>query len=97
MPLATKNTLSDVIFAEQYVEFLSRRASTPEARARAKIMLATMTLLDRSMPSWRTELLAALNDAEHARDIAEIFPVPENFGGSLLSEFLDTAMKGPKP
>lgn len=91
--MTTKNTLSDLHFAEQYVEFVSRRGSTPETRTRAKIVLATIILLDRVHPTWRAELLTSLHEAETATDIAAIFPIPESFGDDLLGQYIDIINK----
>lgn len=92
--IATKNSMQDLSFAEGYVDFMARRGTTPEQRARAQIVQATIVLLDRTHPGWRAELLTALNDAPVARDIADIFPIPDNVGNSLLNQYIKIARKG---
>lgn len=86
--MTTKNTLSDLSFAEDYVAFMARRGATVDQRARASMVLAAISLLDRNHPTWRAELLTSLNDSATARDISEIFPIPVDITNSLVSQYL---------
>lgn len=86
--MATKNTLQDVAFAEQYLEFVSRRGPTPEARARARVLLATIGILDIHHPTWRTDLIATLDAKDISREVERMFRLPAPDGGTLFSDFI---------
>lgn len=86
--MPTKNTLADVAFAENYLEFVSRRGADPESRARARVLIAMMSMLDVKHPTWRTDLLNALDSRNVSRDIEKMFPLPSYEGDSLFEDFL---------
>lgn len=90
--MATKNTLSDLIFAEQYLEFVANRAQNRENRARATILVATIKMLDLKHPSWRTELIEELDRTNQSRKTEEMFPLPDVDPDSLFQEFMSTVI-----
>jgi cell division FtsZ-interacting protein ZapD len=92
--MVTKNTLEDIRFGEQYIEFVSRRGKTPEARARAKILIATIQMLDLRHPEWRGDLLKELDKQGVSREIEKIFPLPDVDEDKLFNEFMQTVIKG---
>lgn len=93
--MVTKNTLADIIFAERYLEFVSRRGGTRESRARAKILLSTIEMLDARHPSWRVELLKALDDRNLTREIDKMFVLPGVNVDSLFAEFMSLTVGKP--
>lgn len=90
--MATKNTLADLAFAEQYLEFVSRR-SDAETRARARILLATMQMLDVRHPTWRDDLLQELDRQNIDKDIKDLFPLPTVDDAALFKEFMHTVLR----
>lgn len=90
--MPTKNTLNDIHFAIQYVNFLSRRAQGKETRARASILLATIQMLDIQHPSWREELIAQLARLNIDRPVEKLLPLPIPDEDKLYSEFIDTVI-----
>lgn len=86
--MATKNTLADVKFAEQYLDFISRRGQTPEIRARARVLLATIGILDVRLPTWRSELIQALDKRGISREVEKMFPLPVVDSSTLFAEFI---------
>lgn len=86
--MATKNTLQDIAFAEQYLEFVSRRGSSTESRARARVLLATIGMLDIHHPTWRSELIATLDAKGISREVEQMSPLPSIDSDALFSEFL---------
>jgi chromatin segregation and condensation protein Rec8/ScpA/Scc1 (kleisin family) len=90
--MATKTTLADLSFAEQYLEYLSRK-SNPENRARARILLATMEMLDVKHPQWRDDLLAELDRLNIDKDVQSMFPLPEVDDAKLFDHFMSTVLK----
>lgn len=87
-----KTTLEDLAFAEQYLDYVSRK-STPEVRARARILLATIEMLDVKHPEWRTDLLQKLDEADAHPDVAAIFPLPDIDGDAMFKEFMSQVMR----
>lgn len=94
--MATKNTLEDLSFAEMYLEFLSRKELKPEVRVRAKLLLATIQMLDIKHPTWRTELLEELDRSDTTRAIEKMFPLPVVDDDRLFSEFMSTVLSPDK-
>lgn len=92
----SNNSVHDLIFAIGYVDFVARRGHTPQQRARAQLVQAAIKLLDQSGMNWRAELLEALNASEHARAIADIFPIPNDLGDDFVSKYIETTMKAIK-
>lgn len=90
--MATKNNLNDLHFAEMYVDFLSRRVSNPETRARAKILLATIQMLDLRHPTWRVELIAELDRLGIDKEVEKLFPLPDVDDGALFREFMNNIL-----
>lgn len=93
--MATKNTLTDIIFAEQYLQFVASRAQNREHRARAAIMVATIRMLDLKFPDWRNELIAELDRTNQTRQTEDMFSLPEVDSTSLYHDFMQTVI-GPK-
>lgn len=93
--MATKNTLSDLIFAEQYLEFVANRAQNRENRARAAIMVATIKMLDVKFPNWRNELISELDRTGQTKKTEEMFPLPNVDEGAMFDEFMRSVV-GPK-
>lgn len=90
--MATKNTLSDLIFAEQYLDFVATRAQNRENRARATILVATIRMLDLKYPTWRQELIDELDRTNQTRRTEELFPLPDVDPCSLFKEFMTTVI-----
>lgn len=92
----TKASLSDLIFLEHYLDFVSRRGRTAELRARAQLLMASIRMLDARLPRWRAELLAALDvedfSAEKLITILPETPVECN-ERELFSNFLNQFLK----
>lgn len=92
----TKASISDLIFLEHYLDFVSRRGRTAELRARAQLLVASIRMLDARMPHWRVELLAAL-DAEGFSTERLIAVLPETPAEcnerELFSNFLNQFLK----
>lgn len=96
--MPTKNTLQDVAFAEAYLDFIARRGPTPEARARARVLKATIGMLDIHHPTWRSELIRTFEEQNISREVERMFPLPAIDSGALFTEFLNNVVgqKGPK-
>jgi hypothetical protein len=90
--MATKTTLSDINFAELYLDYISRQG-TPETRARAKILIATMSMLDVKHPQWRTELIDELEKRNLDKDIKSMFPLPEVDDTALFNNFMSSILQ----
>lgn len=86
--MATKNTLADILFAEQYIEFVARRATSHESRARAAILVSTIRMLDLKFPTWRSELIAELDRADVTKTVENLFPLPDVDADSLFADFM---------
>jgi hypothetical protein len=86
--MTTRNTLEDLQFAEGYVDFVGRRAMDPMTRARARMLKAAITILDRHHPSWRKDLLTELDRLNCTREIKDIFPLPEIDENVLFDGFM---------
>lgn len=96
--MSTKNTIEDIRFAEQYVEYLSRHGKTAMVRARAKVLLATIAILRASNVTWREDLLAELDRQNVSREVEDLFPLPDTDTDSLFGAFIEnvTNPKGTK-
>lgn len=90
--MATKNTLTDLIFAEQYVNFVANRSQNRETRARAAMLAATIKMLDVKFPTWREELIAELDASDQTRTSEEMFPLPTVDDGALFNEFMSSVL-----
>lgn len=96
--MSTKNTIQDIQFAEQYVEYLSRHGKSAIIRARAKVLLATISVLRASNVTWREDLLAEMDRQNISREVEDLFPLPDTDTDSLFGAFIEsvTNAKGSK-
>jgi len=90
--MATKNTLIDLAFAEQYVNFLAARSQDRETRARAALLSATIKLLDVEFPLWRQNLIDELDKEGITKTTMELFPLPVVDSGAALSTFMTSIL-----
>lgn len=84
----TPNDLADVHFAELYIDYVARRHSNDVTRAKAKVLMATMAMLDTVHPTWRIDLVAELNRLGMRKEVDKIFTLPSVDPDSLFSKFL---------
>lgn len=87
----TKTTLGDLDFAETYLQHVARQKN-PETRARARVLLATIEMLDAMHPSWRTELLTELAKRGDSRDIQHLFPLPHVDTDAMYRDFMENVL-----
>lgn len=86
-----KRTLSDLEFAEMYLQHVAKQQN-PETRARASVLLATITMLDAKRPTWRLEFLNELAARGIDPKIEEIFPLPVIDEQHLFNEFMSNVL-----
>lgn len=94
--MATKNTLADILFAEQYIEFVARRATSRESRVRASILVSTIRVLDLKFPTWRAELIEELDRLDVTRSVESLLPLPELNADSLFAQFMSRVVNPSK-
>lgn len=94
--MPTKNTEEDIIFAQQWLSFLARRHRDAEVRARAKIILATIEMLDVRHPTWRDELLAELSRRGLTVEIDKMFPLADVDDNMMFKQFMRTIITAAK-
>lgn len=70
--MATNNTLEDLGLAVLHLDYMSRRASAPEVRARAQILVGLIRLLDPKYPTWKQTFLADLAERGETRSIQDL-------------------------
>lgn len=87
--MSTRNTLNDIRFAEDYLKFVGNRGRSREGRARARVLLATIAMLDAKHPTWREELLVEFDRQDISREIDQLFSLPEIDIDSLFADFID--------
>jgi hypothetical protein len=86
--MSTKNTPEDLRFAEMYIDFVARKGMDPEARAKAKILQATITILDKRHPTWRAELLEELDRLDLTKTVDKMFPFPAIDHDKMFTDFM---------
>lgn len=95
----TRASLSDLIFLEHYLDFVSRRGKTAELRARAQLLIASIRMLDAKLPKWRVDLLAALEaggfSAERLTAVLPDHPI-ECDENALFDSFLNQFLRAGK-
>lgn len=74
--MTTKLTIEDVMFAENYVRFVSTRSLDAEQRARAKVLVGMLDFLDLRHPEWRHELIEHFASLGFTPETAEMFQLP---------------------
>lgn len=89
--MVTKTTLEDLNFAEMYLEHVAKQRN-PETRARARILLATIAMLDAKHPTWRVELLAEMATRGIEHDVEDIFPLPKIDDETMFKDFMTNVL-----
>lgn len=89
--MVTKTTLEDLNFAEMYLEHVAKQRN-PETRARARILLATIAMLDAKHPTWRVELLAEMAARGIERNVEDIFPLPKIDDETMFKDFMTNVL-----
>lgn len=89
--MVTKATLEDLNFAEMYLEHVAKQQN-PETRARAKILLATIAMLDAKHPTWRVELLTEMAARGIERSVEDIFPLPKVDDETMFTDFMTNVL-----
>lgn len=92
--MATRNSMEDLIFAEQWVTYVARSHFSKEVRARAAIVQATIKMLDVRHPTWRDELLIELEKTGVARPIDKIIPLADVDDSLLFQQFIKQVVSG---
>jgi len=97
--MSSKNAIEvanrDVIFAEQYVQYLATRSNDPHVRARAKLLVTLFLYLDVELPDWRLAVAEAVTAAGVVPESAKMFTLPEMDANTILTDLLKSLGKPP--
>lgn len=86
----------DLGFARLYVDYIARRSSSPEERARAQILLGLITMLDQRFPGWQSVFLAELTERGNVPEVSDIFKLPQGAEDQLSDSFVANSLNNAK-